>query len=126
MRVELPWPSYRLSPNARNHHFVGARLKRTAKLAGYYIAISHGVSRIVPGELPVTVLFQPKSGWRGDEDNAIASMKSYLDGIALAVGVDDRLWRIDWQWDRAPRKTGSVVVTLHPRMVMLTLRGSVT
>lgn len=92
--IDLPWPEPRLSPNARLHWAERARLVRDARLLAWTLARS-----VAPPErwsrerpLPVQILFHPPDRRRRDRDNMIASFKSYADGIADAIGVDDADW----------------------------------
>ena len=44
--------------------------------------------------LHVSITFHPPSNRRQDLDNMLASIKSGLDGVADAIGVDDSNWTI--------------------------------
>ncbi len=116
--VHLPWPDRRLSPNARVHWGVLASAKAAARsmaglLAGSQTPLdvlrevrAHGREG---GWLRVHVEFRP---WRRgmDDDNMIASLKPYRDGIAVALGVDDARW-ITSHGVGAPVKGGNVILT---------------
>jgi crossover junction endodeoxyribonuclease RusA len=49
-----------------------------------------------------------------DTDNVIASLKSALDGIADATGIDDSRWQWQAPVVTTPCKSGRIVVTLAP------------
>ena len=90
MRIELPWPSKTLSPNARAHWFKKSAATRAYRRACYYAAREViGLSKL---ESPVqmTVTFHPPDKRNRDRDNMISSMKSGMDGLADAFGIDDR------------------------------------
>lgn len=111
--IELPYPERTLSPNARPHHFKLYRAKKAAKNAAWAITKAARIS-IPAGDVPVMIglVFHPPTKNLPDEDNAIASMKSALDGVALALGVDDSCFRLERPVIAAPVKGGKVVVTI--------------
>lgn len=91
MRVTLPWPPAALSPNARAHW---ATKSRAAKAYRHACATLARAARLpVPvaaGRLHVVLEFVPPDRRARDRDNMLAAMKSGLDGLADALGVDDR------------------------------------
>ena len=66
------------------------------------------------GALSVALTFHPKDANRVDADNAIASLKAALDGIARALGVDDSRFRLAAPVMAEPRKGGAVIVEITP------------
>jgi crossover junction endodeoxyribonuclease RusA len=58
------------------------------------------------------VTFTPKTAHKIDADNAVASLKAYFDGIALALKVDDSAFAVPEISFAAPRKPGGVEVAL--------------
>jgi crossover junction endodeoxyribonuclease RusA len=54
--------------------------------------------------------FYPPSKRRMDMDNAIASMKAALDGMADGLGCDDSLFRLSAEWGDSVG--GQVVVSV--------------
>lgn len=91
--VTLPWPSMPLWPNRKAHWSVVARHRQKAKDAAWALTRVHRLS----GPCRLTVAFHPprKPGLM-NVDNAIAAMKAQVDGIALALGVDDSRLVIAW------------------------------
>ena len=108
----LPWPNPKLSPNARVHWSVLAREKKKAKRDAYYAALEAGVKKIEADKVNVTVKFFPPDKRRRDSDNAIASMKAAIDGISLALGVDDSRFGLSFQWAGEIKMNGMVKVEL--------------
>jgi crossover junction endodeoxyribonuclease RusA len=117
-RIELPWPAKELNPNRRGwgkgamHRH--ARLAKGAKELAHWTACAGGWTGYEPTEeaLQITVTFHPPDRRRRDLDNLLASFKSSLDGIALALDIDDS------RWTPIPRrgdvvKGGRVVVELN-------------
>lgn len=92
MKVSVPWPPGVLSPNARVDRWTLARAKKAYRTGCGWEAKAAGLPRMTSESLPVTITFHPPDNRRRDRDNMIAAMKSGQDGIADAIGVDDRLW----------------------------------
>ena len=119
MRVILPWPDKRLSPNARIHWRAKAPVKMKARAdatLATYAALDCGVRDVrqrFAGEAPIaiTITFHPPDKRRRDRDNAQASLKHALDGIADALGVDDYRFRPTYVFAE-PEKPGRVEVVL--------------
>lgn len=97
MQLTLPWPPTGLSPNARLHWAKLAKLKKSYRTACAYQAISQGAKRIKADRLHLTITFVPPTRRAYDLDNALARMKSGLDGLSDALGVDDKHWAITIQ-----------------------------
>lgn len=96
MTVDLPFPAKALWPNGRAHYHAKARAVKdhrawanTATIAA--LPVCHPA--VFAGEhiLPVHIAVTAKPGGPlPDKDNCIAAAKSYLDGIADRIGVNDR------------------------------------
>lgn len=96
MIVKLPWPHKVLWPNGRtlNRHYKAAE---TAKHKAWAWAAVRAQlpPHIGRFRIPVHLTFYPKPrGPAPDRDNCVASCKAYLDGVALALGVNDSLFDI--------------------------------
>jgi len=76
-----------------------------------------GFKFVADRPLKVTIHAFPPINWsRGDDDNLIASAKSFLDGIAAALRVDDDCFAIqpvDWS-DKS--KAGRLVIEVEGPM----------
>ena len=112
--IELPWPHRWLNPNARKHFRVTAPIKAKARSDAFYATRAADITQPLPfiGErLPVSVtFFPPDKRWR-DDDNMIASFKSARDGIADALGVNDRCFACHYVFEE-PVKGGKIVVEI--------------
>lgn len=93
MTLELPFPHKALWPNGRTHWATKSRETKKHKLWAHTAmramlppSFAHDGS---PLRLRATFFPKPK-GPEPDKDNASASLKAYQDGIAAALGVDDR------------------------------------
>lgn len=129
IRIELPWPSADLSPNARIHYMRHARAKKAAKNHAWgWTKAAMGPLGIATGSfvgpVDVRIVFHPESNRGRDLDNMQARMKAALDGIALALGVNDTHFRPVSEIGEK-RKPGCVVVTLTPAAVAVPVRGVV-
>lgn len=100
LEFDLPFPPAELSPNARKHWSVVARTKKAYRAAGYFHC-----KQALAGQKPdacrvlVGFTFYPPDSRRRDKDNLLARMKAGIDGIADALGIDDKYfdyspWRI--------------------------------
>lgn len=114
IRIELPWPDHRLSPNARLHWAEKARaVKQARSMSAWEAVANRSLERCKGAErLSVGVTFNPPDERRRDTDNMLASIKPYLDGIVDVVGVDDSRWAISLQRSE-PVKGGRVVVEIE-------------
>lgn len=115
--ILLAWPDKGLSPNARLHYHALARLKAAAREEAMWSTKAaipiKARQAIAQGDEPIrlTLTFIPPDRRPRDADNCIASLKAALDGIADALGVDDRRFQPTYEF-RDPAKPGGVVVTL--------------
>ena len=92
--LTLPWPPKELSPNARLHWRAVAKAKKAYRAACGWTAKEQGARRIEAGKLHLTLTFVPPNRRAFDLDNALARMKSGLDGLADVLGVDDKHWSL--------------------------------
>ena len=130
LTVELPWPSADLSPNARIHYMAHARAKKTAKNHAWgWTKAAMGPLGIAAkswiGPVAVNITFHPEMNRARDLDNMQARMKAALDGMALALGIDDTHFR-PVSSIGAIRKPACVVVTLTPAAVKLPIIGEIS
>lgn len=116
MKIVLPWPDKRLSPNARLHWRAKMKPKQEAKTAAHYLTMaaegySEAKAAVAASDGPIAVemRFYPPDRRHRDDDNMIGSMKAARDGIAQALGVDDRRFRPHYFFEDAA-KPGRVEV----------------
>ena len=62
----------------------------------------------------VTVTFRPSPKSRADMQNLPATVKAHIDGLADALGVDDRVFTVDWV---VAEKGGPGAVEFHVEVV---------
>lgn len=94
MRVTLPWPPTALSPNARGHWAATAKAKKAYRSDCAWQAVAQGITKLDAKNLHITLTFYPPTRRAYDLDNALARMKSGLDGLADVLKVDDSLWSL--------------------------------
>lgn len=92
MNIELPYPHKALWPNGRSHWgTVASQKAKHRQWALLATVVAMGDWQYAGGAIKLTVLVYPKpKGPLPDQDNVVASCKAYFDGIADALGVDDR------------------------------------
>ena len=91
--ITLPLPAKELSPNSRCHWSKKYRKAKSARTAARLLSSSIlGSSEQVAG---YRLVFYWPDKRRRDRDNAIASCKSVIDGIADGVNQDDSTFDFD-------------------------------
>lgn len=91
--VILPWPPRALSPNARTHWRAKAPIAKAYKQACWALTLEAGVAVPDSPKLALWLDFVPPDKRHRDDDNIIAAFKSGRDGVALALGIDDKRFR---------------------------------
>lgn len=109
-QISIPWPYEGLSPNDRSHWRAKARATKAYRFAASMLAREAGWLGAQICALEVT--FCPPSGWRtGDMDNLISRFKAAQDGLADALGINDRAMRLTYAMGERC-KGGAVVVRI--------------
>lgn len=109
--IILPWPPRELSPNARPHFMARSRATKAYRTTAHWAAIAAGARPPEgDGDIPITVEFFPPSRL-ADRQNMPAWIKAGIDGIADAIGVNDRRFEPHYIYAE-PVKGGRVIVTL--------------
>lgn len=105
MRIVLPYPYPALWPNKRPHW--SAKAKATRDYRALARMLTHGAK---PG--PVHVIICPKPfGPYPDDDNAKSAFKAARDGIADAMGINDRHLAVTFEFGNRC-KDGAVIVEI--------------
>ena len=114
MELVLPWPSKDLSPNARIHWSKRAKAAKAARAEAYALAIQAGWAslKFAEGRIHVWIDYYPPSRRLPDDDNMLARTKPARDGIADALGVDDKRFVSHPYVHTTPRKGGEVRIRL--------------
>jgi crossover junction endodeoxyribonuclease RusA len=117
--IVLPWPDKRLFPNFKraNHWRKYRDAERDARALGWGLtneALSwEDRARIAQGDdkIAFQVRFYPPDRRYRDDDGMIGALKNYRDGVADALGVDDRRFRPSYSFEE-PDKPGRVEIDL--------------
>lgn len=117
--ILLPWPHKDLSPNARVHWRDRADQVAKQRKAAYYatkaaLSVSARENLMSAGKLAVRVEFFPPDRRARDLDNLMASCKGIFDGIADALGVNDRHFVPTFNLSDHRVDYGAVRVTVEP------------
>lgn len=92
--ITLPWPDKALSPNSRVHWAQKAKAAKKARFIGWAesVASGYGLATFADykGKLHLWIDYYAKTRNYPDADNCLSASKAYLDGIADALGVNDR------------------------------------
>lgn len=109
--ITLPWPSAALTPHAKGNWRAKAGATKKARRLAHWLAIEAKVKRNPNAVLRVT--YHPPS-LRGDVHNVHGRMKAYIDGIADAMGCDDKRFLVFFPAEFAGvRKPGEVVIEVE-------------
>jgi hypothetical protein len=112
--IVLPWPARELHPNSRPHWAVKRREVKRAREDAFFAAVAAGARRAEfgPGRLQVWIDGYAPDRRRRDADGLLSSLKPALDGIADAMGTDDR-WFVPHPWIKDEvRKPGEVRIRI--------------
>jgi crossover junction endodeoxyribonuclease RusA len=95
IELTLPWPPKDLSPNARIHWTKRAKAAKAyrAECARQCAAHKWGYewkTLQTTGRLHLWIDFYPPDRRHRDDDNMVAAFKSGRDGLADALGINDR------------------------------------
>lgn len=112
MRITLPFPPAALSGHANgNNRWGKIALTRQWRVLAYRATQAAGVAAMPDvGDIHIDFLFTPPDR-RGDRTNYPSRLKPMIDGIADALGVNDRRFLPSYQFAE-PCKPGSVTVTI--------------
>lgn len=115
LELVLPWPSKDLSPNARVHYRVKAAATKLARQTAVVLAQEAGWKglQLPPGRLHLWIdCYQAPGKKLPDDDNMIGRCKAYRDGIAQALGIDDKRFKSHPDVKDERRPGGQVVVRI--------------
>ena len=112
MKIILPWPPKELSPNARVHWSKRAKFAKLYRQTCMVITRGTGEKVDWEGDIHLFIDFYPPDRRRYDDDNLSSRLNAGRDGIADALGVDDRRFRAHPYLQEEVRPGGQVVVKL--------------
>lgn len=92
LQFSLPWPPRILSPNSRAHWAPKSRAAKSYRRTCHVLTLAALAGRVLPdaGRIDMKLVFVPPDRRSRDRDNLLSNVKHGLDGIAAAMGVNDR------------------------------------
>lgn len=97
MKIILEWPNPALSPNARGHWTKKSNAAKKARKHAHDAVLMLGYNNDCVNEyegvITFSIAFYPPDNRHRDDDNLIAMMKPYRDGIADALQINDRRFK---------------------------------
>ncbi|HEY6612736.1 MAG TPA: endodeoxyribonuclease RusA [Pseudomonas sp.] len=114
-RLTLPWPPAVLNPNqARKHHW-SVRSKAAKAYRAECMLRAKGALLQVPaeGKIRIQLEFCPPDLRERDDDNLIGAFKPGRDGVADALGIDDKRFAMREPLRGAKRPGGAVVMLIE-------------
>jgi len=113
MKIELPWPPVKqLSPNSRVHWSKKAAAAKDYRTLCFWETKVSGAKITWKGPIVFSVTFYPPDRRDRDDDNIISAFKSGRDGIASALMVDDKRFKLHPVLSDQVVKGGKVVVEI--------------
>lgn len=106
--IELPWPAKALHSNSRGVHW-GKKHRAIAKARQEAMLMAQSAKVGCWPNAEILIEYYPPTR-RGDPQNVPTSLKAYIDGIADAMGCDDRGFRVDYPSVFAGTKKGGAVI----------------
>jgi len=109
--IELPFPAKVLWPNGRGHWAVKAKAIKAHRQWAFIATLAYYGNREKP-VLPITLRYTitPLTAHEIDRDNAVAACKSYQDGVAQALKIDDKEFGTPEIRFADPQRPGKIIV----------------
>lgn len=116
MKIILPFPSRKLSPNYHAGWRAKERERKAAFETGFVAVLEEkpGENFIYADEYQVNIAICPPDRRHRDIDNIHSSLKHYIDGICHALKVDDKQFRKVNLTLGEVRKGGQVEMDIEP------------
>ena len=93
LKLTFPYPPSELNPNKRLHWAQKVKLKNQQKDLGFALASRYADEFLDAKSVALSFVFYADSKRGYDLDNALASCKSLLDGIAQGININDKKFR---------------------------------
>lgn len=87
----LPYPPSELNPNKRLHWAAKTKIKNAEKQMGFALACAYKGK--ITGDASLSLTFHAETNRSFDLDNALASCKAAIDGLAAGLGINDKQFR---------------------------------
>lgn len=93
-KASYAWPPACLSPNSRSHWALKSKHAKQVKNDAWAQTKLSGIVVDKTKRVKLDITFRTPTKARHDLDNSLSRCKSLLDGVALALGVDDSKFEI--------------------------------
>ena len=108
----LPWPLKGLSPNDRIHWAGKAKITKAYRNMARVLTMQAGIVAPAEGRILLVLTFVPPNRRHRDDDGCLASFKAGRDGIADALGIDDKRFVTQFSLSADVIKGGCVLVRI--------------
>lgn len=108
----LPWPPKGLSPNDRIHWAKKSKITKAYRNMARVLTMQAGLVAPAEGRILLVLEFVPPDRRHRDDDGCLASFKAGRDGIADALGIDDKRFVTQFSLSGDVAKGGMVLVRL--------------
>lgn len=108
--IRLPWPDGCLWPNSRVDRRTASGTRKRYRQAAAWATVAAGFRNVAWSRAHLVITFCPPDARRRDMDNMLAAIKSGLDGISEAIGMDDSRFEITIRRGECFRPHGEVRV----------------
>ena len=114
IKLELPWPPKSLSTNGSHGHWAPKAKAKASYRAecGWRAKAQLPAGLSLPVPLHVKYTFAPPDAHSRDEGNMISAFKAGQDGLADALGIDDKHFRCTYAFDEPHRPCGLITVEI--------------
>ena len=108
--IRLSWPDRSMWPNARVDRRAVAGKRKSYRQEAAWATYQAGFRSVAWPRAHLVVTFCPPDQRKRDLDNMLAAIKSGLDGVSDAIGMDDSLWEITMRRGDVVRPGGAVLI----------------
>lgn len=123
--IDLPFPPSSLSGHNNGAWYSKSRIVATHRAWAFHATKAAKLKDSIPadGDILIHFRFVPPNQ-RGDRTNYANRLKPYIDGIAEALGINDRRFLPSYEFCE-PEKPGRVEVVIHTHGDSLSVPGAV-
>lgn len=111
--IRLPWPHRCMWPNSRVDRRQSSGVRKKYRQASAWATLEAGFRKMRWQQAHLVVTFHPPDRRKRDLDNMLAAIKSGLDGVSDALGIDDSRFEITIRRGDVV-KGGEVRITFGP------------